>query len=239
MQSDRYRLPDLWVEFEGTRNAFSRELSRVLRSLPRRVKSVTLGHRSLRFEPRRQEGHKALVVIARFPKERSGMVLFDLRARWRQPPTARGYASAARRLLAPILSVLETRWRSPLSLSVGRATGLVRRLPPVARTYFDRFLWCARLRWEKGCELGRLEWQALYAFSWCAHALRVALAEFDVESLLRDEGVPEATAHELATVYGHCRRFANARDWNPRSGHGVWVSGTRHLPPPGVAGQSP
>lgn len=233
--TDRYLLPDLWVEFDGARRGFLHRLERVLASIPRRVKSVTWVRSSLLVVPCRQERNEGLVLTARCPPERTGVALFELRARrWRHHPTARGYASLARRLLTPILRAFQNRWGSPLSLSVGRTPGLVRSLPPLTRTFFDRFLRSARIRWDKGEGMSRLDWQAFYAFIRCTHAGRVKLDGFDVEALLQDDGIPEATARELGMVYGHCRHFANAGFWDPRWGFGVWDSGTRNLPPPGT-----
>lgn len=232
---DRYLLPDVWIDFDGTRRAFLRRLERVLRSSPRRVKSVEWRRGELSTVPHRQEGHAGLIFTVRCAKERSGVALIELRARrWRRHPTARGYASLAHRLFGPILRTFEDRWGSRLSLSVGRTPGLVRPLPPLTRTFFDRFLRFARIRWEKGEDMSRQDWQAFYAFVRSTHAGRVRLDDLDVETLLQDEGVPESTARELGTVYRHCRHFANAGFWNPLHGFGVWDSGTRNLPPPGI-----
>lgn len=190
--------------------------------------------------PHRQEGHTGLIFTVRCVKERSGIALIELRARrWRHQPTAAGYTALAHRLFAPLLRAFEERWGDRLSLSAGRALGLVRSLPPLTRKAFDRFLRSARIRWEKGEKMSRLDWQAFYGFVRYTHAGRVRLDQLDVETLLQDEGVPESTARELGTVYRHCRHFANAGFWSSEWGIGVWDSGTRNLPPPGIRSWPP
>lgn len=160
---------------------------------------------SLRFTGPSQ--HRGLLVHLVHNASARTKVAIEIRASEWVPeisPSYETYREAADILMKPLLSVYNSKERTPYRMTITSKEKLEPVLPPASDRLFRNFILSANV-----ANLHERDWRRFYAF---VRSSRAKLSEDDLAFLLVKEGFSDRYAREIAVIYKHLKDFMRPRD---------------------------
>ncbi|WP_337287888.1 hypothetical protein [Candidatus Methylomirabilis sp.] len=160
---------------------------------------------NLRFtKPSPHSGLGGQLIVR--PDAKNGTVEVEIRAeRWspNDPPSYETYCTAAKELIAPLLSSYNRQSHTRHRMTIFTKERLEPKLQPQSAKLFKRFTVLANTS-----SLHPLDWRRFYEF---VRDSRSRLCEEDLARLLIKDGFPEQYAWHIAEIYGHLYEFKRLR----------------------------
>lgn len=124
-------------------------------------------------------------------------------SRWNpDPPTYNSYVAAAHRLLQPVISAYNKKFRVRHRMRIQTREETQPRMTPKAKEAFDHFAFHANKS-----ALHPLDYDAFYRFVYVCHRTKLYLYEDEIRWFCRRAGFSVEQSNYLSSVFLHCYHF--------------------------------